>query len=125
MERRVIGRTTDTGTSTLAVEAGGLIFTTGQIGTDKESGELPPEVEAQTTNTLETLRRVIEQAGSSLGNVVKVNVYLDEIDSEFDRMNAAYAAYFKEHGVEQPPARTTIGCRLPWSKVEMDMVALA
>jgi 2-iminobutanoate/2-iminopropanoate deaminase len=125
MERKVIGRKTDTGTSTLAVEAGGLIFTTGQIGTDKESGELPPEVEEQTTNTLETLRRVIEQAGSSLGNVVKVNVYLDEIDAEFDRMNAAYAAYFKEHGVEQPPARTTIGCRLPWSKVEMDMVALA
>jgi enamine deaminase RidA (YjgF/YER057c/UK114 family) len=40
-------------------------------------------------------------------------------------MNSAYDAFFRERGITEPPARTTVGARLPWSKVEMDMVALA
>jgi 2-iminobutanoate/2-iminopropanoate deaminase len=126
MGKTVIGRPTESGSvSTQAVKANGFIFTTGNIGTDPETGELPADIETQTTNTLRTLDGVIQRAGSSLSQVVKVTVYMDEIDDEFDRMSEAYASYFKEHGITEPPARTTIGCRLPWSKVEMDMIALA
>jgi enamine deaminase RidA (YjgF/YER057c/UK114 family) len=50
---------------------------------------------------------------------------MDEIVNEFEAMNSAYDEYFKAQGITEPPARTTVGARLPWSKVEMDMVALA
>jgi 2-iminobutanoate/2-iminopropanoate deaminase len=109
--------------ATAAVKANGLVFTTGNIGPDPDTGELPPDVESQTRNTLARLQRVLEQAGSELAKVIKVNVYLDDIAGEFDRMNAAYDAFFREHGITEPPARTTVGARLPWAKVEIDMVA--
>jgi 2-iminobutanoate/2-iminopropanoate deaminase len=125
VDRVVLGRPTDTGLLTQSVMANGLVFTTGSIGNDLETGELPPDIEAQTTNTLQRLQRILENAGASMSNVIKVTVYMDEIDAEFDRMGAAYKQYFDAQGITEPPARTTIGCRLPWSKVEMDMIALA
>ena len=125
MAREAFGTEETAGFSTLAVKANGFVFTTGNIGYDPDTGELPPEIERQTFFTLQTLHRVLEDAGASLQNVVKVNVYMTEIEDEFEQMNAAYDDYFKSQGVTQPPARTTIGARLPWSKIEMDMVALA
>jgi 2-iminobutanoate/2-iminopropanoate deaminase len=123
--REAFGRQDGEKFSTLAVKVNGLVFTTGNIGYDPDTGELPPDVERQTTFTLLTLTKVLEQAGSDLSKVVKVNVYLDDIDGEFEKMNSAYDDYFRERGIAEPPARTTVGARLPWSKVEMDMVALA
>ena len=123
--REAFGRQDGERFSTLAIKANGLVFTTGNIGYDPETGELPPDVESQTKFTLMTLTRVLEQAGSELSKVIKVNVFLDDIDGEFEKMNGAYDAYFREHGITEPPARTTVGARLPWSKVEMDMVALS
>lgn len=123
--REAFGRQDGEKFSTLAVKANGLVFTTGNIGYDPDTGELPPDVERQTTFTLLTLTKVLEQAGTDLSKVVKVNVYLDDIDGEFEKMNSVYDDYFRERGITEPPARTTVGARLPWSKVEMDMVALA
>jgi 2-iminobutanoate/2-iminopropanoate deaminase len=123
--REAFGRQDGEKFSTLAVKVNGLVFTTGNIGYDPDTGELPPDVKRQTTFTLLTLTKVLEQAGSDLSKVVKVNVYLDDIDGEFEKMNSAYDDYFRERGIAEPPARTTVGARLPWSKVEMDMVALA
>jgi 2-iminobutanoate/2-iminopropanoate deaminase len=125
MTREAIGNQTDSGFSTSAVKAGGFVFTTGNIGTDPVTGALPDDIQAQTTNTLENLSRVLEKAGTSLAQLVKVNVYLDDIDADFDAMNEAYRQYLAAHGIDEPPARTTVGWRLPWSLVEMDMVALA
>ena len=124
MPKTVISRETESGKSTQAVKANGLVVTTGNIGIDPDTGELPPDIESQTRNTLRVLQGVLERSGSSLDQVLKVNVYMDEIDTQFDRMNEAYKAYFSEQGIVEPPARTTIGCRLPWSMVEMDMLAL-
>jgi 2-iminobutanoate/2-iminopropanoate deaminase len=125
VSRIVIGRQTESGLSTQAVIANGLVFTTGKVGTDPDTGELPLDIEGQTTNTLRNLEAIIDEAGSSLAQVIKVTVYMDEIDVEFDRMNDAYRGYLGAAGITEPPARTTIGCRLPWSKVEIDMIALA
>ena len=124
MAREAFGTEETAGFSTLAVKANGFVFTTGNIGYDPDTGELPADIEQQTFFTLQTLHRVIEDAGASLNNVVKVNVYMTEIEEEFERMNSAYDDYFKNQGIAQPPARTTIGARLPWSKIEMDMVAV-
>jgi 2-iminobutanoate/2-iminopropanoate deaminase len=123
--REAVGRRDGDRFSTSAVKANGLVFTTGNIGPDADTGELPPDVESQTRNTLLRLQAVLEQAGSELAKVIKVNVYLDDIESEFDRMNSAYDDFFRENGITEPPARTTVGARLPWSKVEIDMVAAA
>jgi 2-iminobutanoate/2-iminopropanoate deaminase len=126
VSRIVTGRQGENGLVTQAVQAGGLVFTTGSIGNDLDNpSELPDDIETQTVNTLKRLQGILDRAGSSLEKVIKVTVYMDEIDSEFERMGAAYAGYLSEHGITEPPARTTIGCRLPWSKVEMDMIALA
>lgn len=119
------GRTENGTFVTLAVKANGIVFTTGNIGLDPDTGELPPDIETQTRFTLATLEKVLEDAGASLADVIKVNVYMDEIVDEFDAMSATYGEYFKSKGITEPPARTTVGARLPWSKVEMDMVALA
>jgi 2-iminobutanoate/2-iminopropanoate deaminase len=125
MERKAIGRRTEAGFSTSAVSGAGFVFTNGSIGADPTTGELPDDLETQTRNTLDRLHKILRDADSSLSKVVKVNVYLDDIESDFDLMNDVYRQYFAEHGIDEPPARTTIGCRLPWSKVEMDLVALA
>ena len=125
MSREAYGRESEGKFTTLAVKANGFVFTTGNIGYDPETGELPPDIESQTRFTLLTLEGVLKECGSDLSKVVKVNVFLDSIDDEFDRMSAAYGEFFAERGIKEPPARTTVGARLPWSKVEMDMVALA
>jgi 2-iminobutanoate/2-iminopropanoate deaminase len=125
MNREVIGKRTQSGFSTSAVRGSGLVFTTGNIGTDPVTGELPDDIESQTSNTLENLNQVLQRAGTSLANLVKVNVYLNDIETDFEPMNEAYRRYLASHGIDSPPARTTVGCRLPWSRVEMDMVALA
>jgi 2-iminobutanoate/2-iminopropanoate deaminase len=123
--RKAIGRKDGERFSTSAIVANGLVFTTGNIGLDPDTGELPPDVETQTRNTLATLAGVLERAGSDLSKLIKVNVYLDDVEAEFDRMSSTYAEFFSERGIDELPARTTVGARLPWSKVEIDMVALA
>ena len=125
MAREVVGTQRESGFSTAAVKGNGVLFTTGKIGTDPVTGELPDDLESQTRNTLAALEEILKLAGSELGNVLKVNVYLDNIERDFDPMNVVYGEYFAARGIDEPPARTTVGCRLPWSKVEIDMVALA
>jgi len=125
MSKEAIGTRDGDKFSTLAVKANGFVFTTGNIGYDPETGQLPPDIESQTKFTLLKLESVLEQAGSTILKVIKVNIFLNEIDNDFEGMNSAYAAFFRERGVTEPPARSTVGARLPWSKVEMEMVALA
>jgi 2-iminobutanoate/2-iminopropanoate deaminase len=105
----------------MAMIAGNLVFTSGLVGWDLETRVASPSVEAQTTQTLENLRTVLEAAGTSLEYVVKTTVYLANIQ-DFEAMNQVYRRYFPAH----PPARTTVGVKLAREDllVEMDMVAL-
>jgi 2-iminobutanoate/2-iminopropanoate deaminase len=77
-------------------------------------------VEEQVRVTLDNLRTLLEEAGSSLRDVVRTTVYLAEMD-DFKAMNEVYAGYFPEN----PPARTTIeAARLPMDfLVEIDAIA--
>ena len=86
-----------------AVEANGLIFTSGQLGLIPESGELPEGVEAQAHQSLKNLAAVLEAAGSSLSHVVKTNVFLDDIN-DFAKVNEIYAQYFQG----EAPARSCV-----------------
>jgi len=106
-----------------AIKAGGFIFVSGQGPVDPDTGEvLRGDIKAQTELVLDNLRTVLEEAGSSLDQVVKTNVYLDQIE-DFAAMNEVYATFFPI----APPARTTIeAANLPLGiSVEIDLIALA
>jgi 2-iminobutanoate/2-iminopropanoate deaminase len=104
-----------------AVVAGGFVFVSGQGPLDRETGRyIPQDIASETRLVLEHLKAILDIAGSDLGKVVKVTVYLRDMD-DFSRMNAVYAEYF----ADRPPARTTIQAgALPLGiKVEMDCIA--
>ncbi len=105
------------------VVAGGFLFTAMQIPLDPSSGALifPDDISAQTRRVLENLRAIVEAAGSSLGQVVKVNVYLQDM-ADFAAMNAVYGEFFSQ----KPPARTAVAVSaLPrGARVAMEAVAL-
>jgi len=104
-----------------AVRAEGLLFLSGQVGLDPASSRLVDGgVVAQTEQTFRNIAAVLQAAGKTLGDVVKANVYLADME-DFPTMNSVYARHF-----EAPyPARTTIqAARLPLgAAVEIEVVA--
>ena len=105
-----------------AVSANGLVFCSGQVALDVESGELVRgSVADETRQALRNLSAVLDAAGSSTANVVKVTAYLTDM-GDFQEFNEAYAEFFGG----EPPARATVGVSaLPkGARVEVECVAL-
>jgi 2-iminobutanoate/2-iminopropanoate deaminase len=105
-----------------AVRAAGFVFCSGQIPLDpKTMTVVEGDAAAQTHRVLENLSAVLEAAGSSLAQAVKVTVYLKDI-GDFAAMNGVYQEFFGD----PPPARSTVEvARLPKDvKVEIDVIAL-
>ena len=106
--------------SAAVLGAGDSIYLSGQVGQDPATGRLVEGVAAQTEQALRNLQAVLEAAGRTLDDVVRVGVYLADM-GDFAAMNDVYARWF-----EKPyPARTTIGvAALPLgAAVEIDLVA--
>ena len=77
-----------------ATRFGNLVFTAGQLGIAPQSGELVPGgIEAQTRQALTNLKNVLEAAGSSLPQVLKTTVFLQDIN-QFGQMNGVYGGFF-------------------------------
>ncbi|MBN1283924.1 MAG: RidA family protein [Anaerolineae bacterium] len=105
-----------------AIKANGFVFTAGQLGLDPATGKLAEGgIEAQTRQALKNLGAILEAAGASFGTVVKVTVFLHNID-DFAAMNRVY----KECCADPPPARSAIAVRdLPLGGlVEIEAMAL-
>ena len=100
-------------------QAGNLIFVSGQVPRDAGRSLLGSTIEEQTAATLDNLEKVLRLAGSSLTNLVKVNVYLASM-SDFQAFNRAYT----ERMGDASPARTTVGCDLNGVLVEIDGIAV-
>jgi 2-iminobutanoate/2-iminopropanoate deaminase len=103
------------------VISGGLLFCSGQIALDPETGELVQgDVAVQTERVLQNLIAVLREAKMGPENVVKTTVYLTDM-ADFSKMNEVYARYLGA----KPPARTTIAALgLPKGvKVEIDVIA--
>ena len=106
-----------------AVETGGWLFTSGQVGLDPATGELVPGgFEAQATQVFANLHAVLASAGCTFADVVKATVYVTDL-ADFPRLNALYAQAMGEHR----PARSTVqAAALPkGALVEIDLVARA
>lgn len=106
-----------------AIRANGFIFVAGEKGIDPTTNAIVPGgVPAETRQTLENIRNILEEAGSSISRVVATTVYLTDINA-FGEMNAIYAEYF----MTSPPGRTTVGVTsLPaGAQVEITVTALA
>jgi 2-iminobutanoate/2-iminopropanoate deaminase len=97
---------------------GGLLFVAGQSPHDPVSRKIVGStIQEQTKRTLENLRGVIEASGATLKDVLKVNVYLSDLN-DFAAMNEVYSAFFPE----PYPTRTTVGVALLGFLVEIDAV---
>ena len=99
----------------------GLIYTAGQGAIDPETNQLKlGSVEEEAELALQNLKIILEEAGSSLKNVLKVTVYLLDME-EFARFNVVYKKYFGE----DLPARTCIqAANLPFeTRVEIEAIA--
>jgi 2-iminobutanoate/2-iminopropanoate deaminase len=112
---------TPRGHYTPAIRAGDYIYVSGQGPIDPVTDKLvAADVETQTRITLGNIARILQAAGASITDIVKVSMFLRDI-SDFPKMNRAYAEFFGEH----KPARTTIESKFHQGEmlVEIDCVA--
>ena len=102
------------------IKIGEMVFTSGQIPVNPATGEVVTEIKAATRQSLENVKAVLEEAGSSLEKVVKVVVFIKDIN-DFRQVNEVYGEYFNEN----PPARSCVEvARLPKDCViEIEAVA--
>ena len=105
-----------------AIKAGDWIFASGQLGNDPATGKLAGGgIGPETRQVCENLKAILEAAGSSLVKVVKVTIYMVDLN-ELMAMNQIFSQYFPV----DPPARTTFECtRLVGNaRVEIEAVAV-
>ena len=104
-----------------AVQIGDLIFTSGQLALVPETGELVnDDIQLATRRSLDNIKAILENAGSSLEKVVKATIFLDDMDN-FGKVNEVYGEYFSIH----KPARSCVQvARLPKdAKIEIEVIA--
>lgn len=103
------------------IAAGNLVFTSGQLPIDPSSGDLVnDDIKLATKTSLENVKSILEEAGSSIEKVIKVTVYVTNMD-DFSKINEVYSEYFAEH----KPARSLVEVsRLPkGGLIEIEAVA--
>jgi len=108
-----------------AIRAGDFLYTSGQIALDPATGQVVSGgITEQTTRVLESLKAILEAAGTDFSRVVKTVVFLKDMN-DFAAMNAVYGTYLAPEGTI-PPARSTVEvARLPKDVlVEIEVIAL-
>jgi len=103
-----------------AVIHNGLMYVSGQIPLNPDSGELVRgTIEDETEAVMNNLRMIVEDAGAAMEDVLRVTCYLSDME-DFPRFNTVYAEYFSKN----PPARSTIqAAKLPLDvQVEVDAI---
>jgi 2-iminobutanoate/2-iminopropanoate deaminase len=104
-----------------AIKVGDWVFASGQLGLQVQTGKLAPGgIAAETRQVCENLKAVLEAAGSTLDQVVKVTIYMVDL-GELMEMNDVFSQYFPV----DPPARTTFQCvaLVGGARVEIEAVA--
>ncbi|OHW62518.1 2-iminobutanoate/2-iminopropanoate deaminase [Andreesenia angusta] len=105
-----------------AIKISNMIYTSGQLGMDPETGEiLSGDIKVETKRALDNLVAILEEAGTSLDKVVKTTVFVKDMN-DFAMVNEVYGEYFSDH----KPARSCVEvARLPKDgNVEIEAIAL-
>lgn len=110
------------GPYTQGIKAGELIYTSGQLPINPQTKELVnDDIKRASAQSLENVKAILEQAGTSMDAVIKTTVFLKDL-ADFDAFNEVYATYFPENS----PARSCVQvAKLPKdAMVEIEAVAL-
>lgn len=105
-----------------AVYIGNMLYTSGQVAKDAETGKMIQEnIEAETHQVMKNLRAILSEAGMGFEHVVKTTIYCTDLNN-FSRINEVYGSYFSGNY----PARETVQVsKLPLNaNVEISMVAI-
>ena len=104
-----------------AIEVNGMVYTSGVIPVNPQTGEIPEGTIAQATQALTNLKNLLEAAGSSMEQVIKTTVFIKEMD-EFGTINGIYKEFF----TSDFPARSCVEvARLPKDVLlEIEAIAL-
>lgn len=105
----------------VAVEANGLIFISGQVAVDPTAGGTPEGIAAQTRLVMDNIGRLLGELGLGYDDLVKTTIFLKDI-ANFAEMNAEYGSYFGS----EPPARSTVqagALPAPQFLVEIESIA--
>ncbi|WP_312240384.1 2-iminobutanoate/2-iminopropanoate deaminase [Pantoea sp.] len=106
------------------VDLGGMIITSGQIPVDPKTGTVADEIAAQTRQSLENVRAIVEAAGLQVGDIVKTTVFVKDLN-DFATVNATYEAFFSEHNASFPARSCVEVARLPKDvNIEIEAIAL-
>ena len=106
----------------IKVEAGSLIFTSGQLPIIPETGELlKDDIKKETLQSLKNVEAILEESGATIEDIVKVNVYIRNM-AEFPLINEVYEEFFGEH----KPARSLVEvAKLPKDgNIEIEAIAV-
>lgn len=104
-----------------AIVHNNLVYVSGQLPIDPESGEKRiGSIEEQTEQALKNLSEILKAAGSNLNQVIKTTVYISDIEL-WDRVNAVYARFFGEHR----PARAVVPTRNLHFGFQIEIEAIA
>jgi 2-iminobutanoate/2-iminopropanoate deaminase len=108
------------GPYSLAVEANGLIFISGQLPINPATGEIVMDIRPAARQVLANLQTLLEENGLSLNNVVKTTIFLKNMD-DFAVVNELYAGFF----TTLPPARSTVEVSALPKGVPLEIEAVA
>ncbi|MBF8437420.1 RidA family protein [Halanaerobiaceae bacterium Z-7014] len=123
MERKVIstdGAPAAIGAYSQAVKAGDLVYISGQIPMTPAGELITGDVSEQTRQSLENLKAILEESGSSLEDTIKVNIYASDMDN-FGAINDVYSEYF----TTEPPARAFVEVAGLPKDVDVEISAVA
>ncbi|MCL2897985.1 2-iminobutanoate/2-iminopropanoate deaminase [Brenneria tiliae] len=106
------------------VDLGSLIFTSGQIPVDPQTGLVADDITAQTRQSLSNVQAIVEAAGLKVSDIVKTTVFVKDLN-DFTTLNAAYEAFFTEHNAPFPARSCVEVARLPKDvKIEIEAIAV-
>jgi len=104
-----------------AIEANGMLFISGQVPVNPETGEIPEGIEAQTEQVMKNIEAILVEAGYKFSDVIKSTCLLSDMVN-FKQMNEVYGKYYAEN----PPARAAFAVKeLPLKAlVEIETIAV-
>jgi len=104
----------------VATEANGFVFISGQVAIDRNGGPTPDDVVDQARLILDNIGSILEDLGLGYSDIVKTTVFLSDI-ADFGRLNEVYGSYFES----DPPARSTFQvAALPRAEFKIEIEAV-